>query len=405
MATGQISSLYGKKGRIATLPDIVEARLASYPRTFAWERYFTTLSAEYMGYDQSGNRILIVAHGIGPMSTLDGILKAYSFEYNDKARDHNGGRITEQQFRDLESGKYGKVEIVNLEEILKRYRYPFLQGLNLKEALWEPLLRARLGRHYDDYIERHELFAMDWHKAKGHRTIIDPQIIVMGDADNCGYAYYAPKEGMAIAHLLAIGGLTETSFLGNNFSSLVCGINCHKWSDGVRLAGVRNGVSQVKHIHPGIGDTFKLIKCHWRALLRTVKEPPKSGFHPMMKLDKGVWFTQCAKKGDGMDTYEPEFPISSFKCLGQPVRFTSEILGYYGFYKYNAMSLRILAPPQANSYYLVGEPKNVLGDDGPESQYCYVQFCRSEIDYSQRLIRESQLANDPYLIKTLLEVE
>ena len=398
----------GKKGRIATLPDIVEARLGSYPDGAAWRKYFTTLSAEYMGFGSNGGRILIVAHGIGPMATLDGILKAYSYEYNDKERNHRGGRITEEQFRDLEMGKYGDVEIVDLEEILDWYKYPFLEQLSAGEALWEPLLRARLGCHYDDYIERHESFARDWHKIRGHETIInpmpDPQIIKMGDAANCGYAYHLPKDGSAIAHLLAIGGLMEVSSCGSRLPSLVCDVGCHEWWNGVRLVGVRNG-AEVKAIHPGIGHTFGLLKRHWRALLRPAREPPVSGFHPLIKLDKGVWFTQCSKRGAGMDTFEPEFSVRQIKYLGQPVKFTSEILGYYGFYKYDIRALRLLAPPEANSYYLVGEAENVWEDGDPVAHTHYVQFCRSKIDYSQRLIRENQLANDPDLIKILLEAE
>ena len=196
----------------------------------------------------------------------------------------------------------------------------------------------------------------------------------------------------------------EVSSCGNRIPGLICDINCHEWWNGVRLVGVRNG-AEVKAIHPGIGNTFGLIKRHWRALLKPVRDPPASGFHPLIRLDKGVWFTQCAKRGAGMDTFEPEFPIEKFECLGQPVKFTSDTLGYYGFYKYDIRALMILAPPEANSYYLVGEAKNIWDDDGPERQYCYVQFCRSKIDYSQRLIRENQLANDPDLIKILLEAE
>lgn len=398
------TAFMGKKGRIATLPDIVAARLGSYPGAAAWERYFTTLSAEYMGLSSDGGRILIVAHGIGPMSTLDGILKAYSYEYNDKARNHRGGRITEQQFRALEKGKFGPVAVIDLDKLLKRHKYPFLTQMTSSEALWEPLLEARLGPHYGEYVERHARFSRDWHKANDHGTILYPFVIKMGDAANCGYVYHQPKEGLAMAHLLVIGGLTAVRSSESRYPSLISDVDCHEWWNGVRLVGVRSG-AEVKAIHPGIGNTFGLIKRHWRALLRTVKEPPVSGFHPIMKLDQGTWFTQCQKKGEGMDTYEPEFPVRRFECLGQPVRFISDILGYHGFYKYNIKTLRTIAPPEANSYYLVGEPRNIWGDDGPEKHCCYVQFCRSEVDYGQRLIRESQLANDADLIKILLESE
>ena len=86
----QASRFASDTGRIATLPDIIDARLGSEPGTPSWERYFSTTSAEYLGRSRSGNRIIIVAHGVGPMATLDGILKAYSFEFNDKTRGRRG---------------------------------------------------------------------------------------------------------------------------------------------------------------------------------------------------------------------------------------------------------------------------------------------------------------------------
>lgn len=109
-------------GKIATLPDIVEARLATYPNSVAWSNYYTTMTAEYFGLSRGGNKILIVAHSVGPMSTLDGVLKAYGFEFKDKDRNRRGGRIARSEFLKLESGYYGKVEVVEFEPILHHYQ-------------------------------------------------------------------------------------------------------------------------------------------------------------------------------------------------------------------------------------------------------------------------------------------
>src|SRR3989344_1320951 len=107
----QASRFAGDEGRIATLPDIIDARLATKPGSVPWERYFTTRSAEYVGKSRGGNRIIVVAHGVGPMATLDGVIETYKWHYSDKNRDRRGGRITEEEFHNLESGRYGPVAV------------------------------------------------------------------------------------------------------------------------------------------------------------------------------------------------------------------------------------------------------------------------------------------------------
>ena len=49
----------GQEGRIAILPDIINARLSTKPGSIPWERYFTTLSAEYLGISRGGNPIIV----------------------------------------------------------------------------------------------------------------------------------------------------------------------------------------------------------------------------------------------------------------------------------------------------------------------------------------------------------
>ncbi|MEK7512280.1 MAG: hypothetical protein AAB575_04705, partial [Patescibacteria group bacterium] len=121
----QAKAFAGKDGRVATLPDILEARLATKPGEYPWESYFTTMSAEYVGLSKAGNPIAIVAHGVGPMSTLDGVLVAYSHEFNDKERNQRGGRISQEEFLKLESGAYGEVTIVDLVATWNRRIYQF----------------------------------------------------------------------------------------------------------------------------------------------------------------------------------------------------------------------------------------------------------------------------------------
>jgi len=227
----QASRFAGRKGTIGTMPDVTDSRLATKPGDLPWEAYYTTLSAEFLGKSKGGTQILIVAHGIGPMATLDGVLKAYSYHFNDKERNRRGGRISQKEFLELESGKYGDVGIVEFQPILKRYQYPFLEVLTLRQALDEPLLAARLGPRCKEYLERHAGFAREWHSVqmllhrenkyglsnwkehmKDRRTQhflgsvpdSNPYIIEMGYPSNCSYTNHPPEDGLALAHRKAI---------------------------------------------------------------------------------------------------------------------------------------------------------------------------------------------------------
>lgn len=94
----------GHAGRIGTMLDWVDARLATPPyeklgmydtsNPTPWDQYYTTMSAEYVGISKGGIKILVVAHGIGPMATLDGVVEAYRHHYSDKTRQTEGGRIS-----------------------------------------------------------------------------------------------------------------------------------------------------------------------------------------------------------------------------------------------------------------------------------------------------------------------
>ena len=110
----------GTSGHVATLPEIVELRLSAKPGTkdSPWETWYTSASAEYVGIGADGRVKIIVAHGVGPMSTIDGIKAAYKWEWGDKSRRNNGGRITAWQFLDLEAGAYGHTEVFGVFDFL-----------------------------------------------------------------------------------------------------------------------------------------------------------------------------------------------------------------------------------------------------------------------------------------------
>ena len=271
-AWNQAIKFAGEGGRIATLPDIIETRLNTQPYDTPWEKYFTTNTAEYVGYSKGGNKIIIIAHGVGPMSTLDGILKAYSYEYDHQ--NHRGGRISQKDFLDLESGKYGAVEIVDFFQTIKGIKYPFLEIFNKESSLKNVLLKARLGKKYSDYISLHSRYAFDYHQKRDHQIIENPYIIEIGDANNCSYIYRSVEKGLAFAHLISIDALANVYHSLSPIPSLVSNINCHEWSDGTRFVGIQKN-AKLTNIYSG-ANAHHLLEKYWQELMVPVITPTLS---------------------------------------------------------------------------------------------------------------------------------
>lgn len=401
----QASKFAGPEGRIGTMPDVVDARLNSTRSDFPWQTYFTTTSAEYFGYSKGGVRILIVAHGIGPMSTLEGIQKAYSYEYKDKERNRRGGRIPQSDFRKLEDGFYGEVSVVDFDPILTRYDYPFHAYLTASQALDEPLVAARLGPRAAAYVNHHAAMARKYHEEDHGRTISDPYLFQIGAPGNCfyytgGFGKHPLKFSQldkgdgALAHLISTGALANVHHQSEHrVSSLANDIDCHEWWNGVRLLGVRNG-ERVDSVHKGFGSISGLVFDNWMKLMQPVGETVEQAkLYPLVRCGN-VIFTQYRKQGAGLDTAEPEHLVTKSKRIGKPIKFVTETMGYHGFFKYDIRDVQKIMPEGANAYELVGDPECIWTDGNPDHQSCRVQFYKVEVDTSRRIIRAKALEND-----------
>ena len=423
----QAMQFAGKEGRIATMPEIVAARLESKPGEEPWETYYTTLTAEYYGFSKLGNRILIIAHGIGPMATLEGIQKAYSWQYNDKTRSKDGGRITQQEFLDLEAGKYGDVHVVDFEAYCRRYNYPFLEVLCSSDALSDPVLKARLGMQAEEYILAHANYAREWHRKQAgidsenrygfpedsHKQFLDrrrqqhlkdgaeysdPYIVKVEGPSNCSYTckpagdHRKIEEGYATAHLISTGGLCNLHHEGNE--SLTNDVGCHGWHDGTRLVGIKSGASIRTGIKTG-PDAYKILHENWRKLLKPVFPPDIApvGFRALVQIGD-QWFTQYPKKGECMDTWEPEHVVKTMKEIGEPVLFRTTVGGYHGFFKYGIGEVKALAPMDVNAYSTVGDPQTEWTEGSPTHHTVMVQFYQVEADATKRLMRQEELSRD-----------
>ncbi|MBI3632156.1 MAG: hypothetical protein HY225_01790 [Candidatus Vogelbacteria bacterium] len=411
----QAKRFAGRAGRIASLPDVIDARLSTKPGAAPWESYFTTTSAEYVGIGRNGKKTLIVAHGIGPMSTLDGIVAAYRYQFDDRERNIKGGRITEQVFRDLEDGKYGEVSVVDLESYCKRHKYPFIQILRASEAITDPVINARYGILAGQYVKAHAEYARQWHRERAltnpenrYGTPVDvfdsyldrrrnqhlrdgssgsdPFITSVG----CSTAVYWSDEwkidnGLAVANLLSVGGLRTTSFEGNE--GLINEVGIHSWYDGTRLVATRT-MDKLRKIHAGV-DAHEILHKHWQDFFRPVAKPSEIDFVHLTKIGNKL-FTLYPKVGDGMDSYDPEFLVTEAVPVRGPDSFTTTIGGYYGFFKYGEKEVKAIAPPHANAYLFTGEP-TFLSED---HHIIPIKFYKVEVDISRRLIKASKIAND-----------
>lgn len=258
----------GNGGRIAILPDIISARTATELGSIAWEKYMVTLTAEYIGRSRGGSKIVIVAQGIGPMSTLKGILKAYKLKrepIRGRIDTDESGRISRDEFLKLESGTFGPVEIIDLEAV-KKWEY---RHMTLKEATDNPLVRARLGTQWEKYLEKHQKFAREFSRKHNPEYINDPMFLQMA----YGWEYIADhhyEHGelinisvnvpnyQAIAHLIMIEPPFFTHFReAPPGGCLCCNVGCHGKTSGVRLVAIKEG-SGIPDIY-SVGDTENIL--------------------------------------------------------------------------------------------------------------------------------------------------
>jgi hypothetical protein len=416
----------GPDGRIATLPDVIEARLATEPGDLPWQRYFTTNTAEYFGQGADGRKKLIVAHGVGPMSTIEGIKDAYSWEYKDKERNRRGGRISADEFLKLEAGEYGTATVLTsglqflrldpeeqypvfvvdfMDYVESVGEYVFHRHVAFSEALFDLLLLVRLGPKGPRYLADHQRHAFVWHAEQRVPLpgIRPPYIIFNKGASNCSYvtvekvsgkydwSHPQPsqlEEGKAMAHLIRIGRLehTRTSDYLARWEGLTCDVSCHEWSNGVRLLAVPKDT----HWNGGIKeapDPGRVLRQRWQELMRPVAAgsyvPPRL-YH--LEQSGNEWFTHYPKPSDGarMDEGDIEFHVRSLSPVGEKGVF--KVDGDF-FLRYHLSQVVALAPAGANAYNIT----DISYKDGAGLTTVTVQFYAADIDTSQRLPRVREI--------------
>jgi len=418
----------GQGGRIATMPDIWDVRLAQLQTRLdldselmqvgaPWDTYYTTASAEYMGRSHGGSLILIVTHGIGPMRDLDWMVKAYSHQFRDKSRNVRGGRIDQEDFLRLESGEYGEVQIIDLKQYLKKYKFPFLSGINPLEAERDELLQARLGPLWEKCLLAQKAISEKWHEAHVEEEeqrlmnwgVSGPRpanIFHLRENSNFGYIGMsehpdflkrATDDGQyAIAHLLSTGGVQIMHYCGSDadYTGVVTDVGLHSWYDGTRLIGVCAG-SDLNNIHPGPNNLRAAIRKHWQRLgVPAGAQDTQPRGREFYRLDDDCEFALYQNDDQKvLQSAEPEFKVRGATELGRG-EFKTEIEGYYGLFRYSPKDVRRIAPPQANAFRLVGDGDTVWTDGNPTHHTHDVVFYCANVDTRLRIPTEKEILQD-----------
>lgn len=400
----------GPGGRIATTGDILDSRTVSPDYDPAWTCYFTTSSAEYYGKTRAGVPVLAVLHGTGPLSTLEGCLEARRLgELGGDRRSSGAGRIPHATFLDILDGKHGEPHVVELGPYLARYEHPF-GSLTLEEAIREPLVAARFGGkdRVAANLARQALIDEVELRTSGRRPGEQPRLVRISQEHNhssydrlesragvSGFRHH-PREiedGLAYAHLLSIGQLTNMHESGAGRAFVQFEIGPHSWTDGTRFVGWRKGaqpgvVSALSHGISFDRDT--------RDLLWVPDDASGEALEVLTEID-GDLFSQYPKDGARMDTGAARHAVSSKEAIGEPVAFETTVGGYHGFFKYGIDEVAAIAPEGANAYKLVG---GIQLDAAGERQRTQVQFYSARFDRSRRLPREDEvLANVDLLVR------
>jgi len=398
----------GEGGRLATLPDIIEARLQTKFPAPPWSNYFTTTTAEYFGTGRDGKRKLIVAHGVGPMATLEGVKQAYSWEYKDKDRNRSGGRISQEEFWKIEAGEYGEVSIIDFDAYFNAPRgnrhwedWP-LGTKRFTDALNDELLAARLGPKAEEYLQRSYHDSRKWRESQDlaceGEDYTNPYVI-----SHQGSKYPAHQQsldwfneqspGMAMAYLVSTDQQMAPYYEGGQH--LWTGVNLHDWNDGTRFLAIPASTERFDTVligpHPD-----EILDLHWEKLMRPVKEPmPEVGMRVLIEFGD-EWFSEYPKVGARMDSSDPEFRVLSRQRIGKPVLFRTSAGGGF-FYKYDIQEIVQIAPPSANAYRFT----SAVERDGEDWMVRMIQFYHVELDTTHRLIRASELGQD---FDTLLQL-
>ena len=410
----------GPSGRVATLPDVARMRSKLGKNSNMWKRAYTTSSAEYYGLGSDGRQKLIVAHGVGPMSDYTGVMGAYMmWSGGDKTRRHYGGRIPASDFLRLEAGRYGKTKVIDPGYYAEASDYELVKAgpfsapisvldvedyieyclaagrgdvfdvaLTAEEALHDPLLRMRLGKHGANYIIKNNELARKACKCS------HPKIMTTSQSYNTSYVEMnldervwkpaSTESGWAFAHLLDMSHLSFSS--SHEYGSgLFSHSYPHEYWYGARIVGVPDG-SRMKDGATEELDPYDMIRDDWERFMQPVSSETEPITPYRIELLNGEWFTRYPKASPEeacMDSGDLQHHVRSVRPVGTGRFDVKEMF----FLRYPISAVREIMPDGANAYEIVRVGSK--GGDGVTP--VTVQFYEADVDTSCSLPRADEL--------------
>ncbi|MEK6871876.1 MAG: hypothetical protein AABX16_03150 [Nanoarchaeota archaeon] len=374
-----LARLYaGDKGKVATMSDIVEAKTVADEWSPLWTNYITTTSGEFYGKSAGGVSIVAIVHGIDSILQNEEIMKRST----ENLRENNKIQLTSHEFRKLETGAYGPVKILPHSIVANMREYPS-SVLSYEDAMIiDPLLFARLGPKAADFLKKHKEITM---KESGNDYIL---------VNDHQYPY-SPRENT--------GGLITMSQLRNfrrcgEPSGVSTEIDLSNLTNAARFIAM-NKKGFLASVSQGLDKILNDLGTHWKKLTVSSQSSQKDLYVLCQKGNE--YFTQYMEEDDVMQSGIPEFHVKKFEEIAGPETFTTDILGYHGFFKYRQEEVKKICPSGANAYF-TGDPQIVWKDEYPVQHIASIQFFRVEVDTSKRILRSNEIKGDIGLIKKLL---
>lgn len=347
----------GEDGRIATLPDIIDARISSARDAIAWGADITTSSVEYVGRTPGGTLVGVVAHGIGPLADVE-FLAAAATEARNDARPF---RVPDDQFRLLLGGAFGDVEVYDLREAAHRRKFHLQQPMSKEEACADTMVRARVGPRTEEFLDAHYLRSRKWLEDRGDYSTAHKCVIETRDPKRFSYLTVPDDIDGAYAFPLRITGADgyHHCHFGTSgpqdHTCLVSDLECHGWTGTTTLVGVR-GDGPVKAIHPGLDAVRAGFRKHWPRLLKVNRRAAtRLSTRALVEID-GLWFTQRPRLGVGVDYDHPEFAVKRRTKVGRTMTVLLPYRERVDRPLYDQDEVLVHLPPWCNAYRIVGGP-------------------------------------------------
>ncbi|MDR0860999.1 MAG: hypothetical protein LBO09_08815 [Candidatus Peribacteria bacterium] len=389
------------RNRIATLEDLITMR-AQYPRIpESWETWFTSGSTIYIGTSAKGEKLIAIAHHLGPLTTIKRMETYTKSAWEEGGRTANGWKgsrkITQEEFDVLIEGEYGKVDVFPLEQYKKEIFQLFHNDRqSIDNIRGNPLLKSMLGKSGEQFIEKHLEISKEYAKKERKDKGAGEKILEfsLDDCHGCDVLHTFDIEcfkkvewpTQPIAGFLCIG---NPSHWGNRELSISTEID---WESGGRSAKFVILTEENKGLRQIEADPLLDFK---KCMVDNPKGE-KADFFSLIKQN-GKYFVRTPKVGDRMDTGEAKYPVHSIERIGDEASFTTTNCLFS--LKYDISEVKAVAPKDANAYLITGKvfPGNIVNVP--------IQFYHIEIDTSKRILTPKELCQDFALLCEINDVK